>query len=110
MPPLLAQRESVLGQVLVAGSAPHPKTTSDGPTSAVKAPEALSDGSATGIVFEPFEPDALAGAILDAIDLYTRAETMGGVIRAGMETDFSWQASGRKYEELYERMLEGMSE
>jgi glycogen synthase len=61
-------------------------------------------------VFEPFEPDALAGAILDAIDLYTRPETMEGVIRAGMETDFSWQASGRKYEELYERMLEGTSE
>jgi starch synthase len=73
-------------------------------------PETLADGSATGIVFEPFEPDALAGAILDAIDLYTRPETMEGVIRAGMETDFSWQASGRKYEELYERMLEGTSE
>jgi starch synthase len=73
-------------------------------------PETLADGSATGIVFEPFEPDALAGAILDAIDLYTRPETMNGVIRAGMETDFSWQASGRKYEELYEQMLEGTSE
>jgi len=23
-----------------------------------------------------------------------------------METDFSWQASGRKYEELYEHLLE----
>jgi glycogen synthase len=31
---------------------------------------------------------------------------MAGVIRAGMETDFSWQASGRKYEELYEHLLE----
>ncbi len=73
-------------------------------------PQTLADDSATGIVFEPFEPDALAGAILDAIDLYTRPETMEGVIRAGMETDFSWQASGRKYEQLYERMLEGTSE
>ena len=38
------------------------------------------------------------------------AEEWDDVIRAGMETDFSWQASGRKYEELYEQMLEGTSE
>jgi starch synthase len=73
-------------------------------------PETLADESATGIMFELFHPDALAGAILDALDLYTRPETMESVIRAGMETDFSWQASGRKYEELYERMLEDKSE
>jgi starch synthase len=72
--------------------------------------ETLADESATGIVFELFHPDALSGAILDALDLYTRPETMESVIRAGMETDFSWQASGRKYEELYERMLEDKSE
>jgi len=73
-------------------------------------PETLKDGSATGIMFEPFDPDAFAGAILAALDLYSRPEIMEGVIRTGMATDFSWQASGRKYERLYERMLEGTSE
>ena len=48
--------------------------------------------------------------VLAALDLYRRPEIMEGVIRTGMATDFSWQASGRKYERLYERMLEGTSE
>ena len=69
-------------------------------------PATLADGTATGIVFEPFDPDAFAGAILAALDLFARPDVMAGVIRAGMETDFSWQASGRKYEELYEHLLE----
>ena len=73
-------------------------------------PETLADGSATGIVFEPFDPDSFAAAIQDALDLFARPEVMEEVIRAGMETDFSWEASGRRYEELYERMLEQTSE
>jgi len=73
-------------------------------------PETLADGSATGIVFEPFDPDSFAAGIQDALDLFTRPAAMEDVIRAGMETDFSWQASGRRYEEFYERMLEQTSE
>ena len=69
-------------------------------------PETLDDSSATGVVFEPFDPEALAGAILAALDLFARPGVMADVIRAGMETDFSWQASGRRYEELYEHILE----
>lgn len=69
-------------------------------------PETLDDSSATGVVFEPFDPEALAGAILAALDLFARPGVMANVIRTGMETDFSWQASGHRYEELYERLLE----
>jgi len=72
-------------------------------------PATLADGTATGIVFEPFDPDALAGAIIAALDLFARPSSMASVIRAGMEMDFSWQASGRRYEDLYERLLEDMN-
>jgi starch synthase len=68
-------------------------------------PDTLAAGSATGIVFTPFEPEALAGAIVAALDLFARQELMDKVTRAGMETDFSWQASGRRYEALYEQVL-----
>jgi starch synthase len=73
-------------------------------------PETLAAGSATGIVFETFDPDSFASAIEAALDLFTRPEVMDSVIRSGMETDFSWQASGSRYEELYARMLAQSSE
>ena len=70
-------------------------------------PDTLADGSATGIAFEPYGPEAFASAIETAFDLYGRPDAMSQVIRAGMETDFSWRASGERYEQLYARMVAG---
>ena len=64
-------------------------------------------GRVIGFLLPSQEPD-LTEAILAAFDLFARPDVMAGVIRAGMETDFSWQASGRKYEELYEHLLEDL--
>jgi len=72
-------------------------------------PETLADGSATGIAFEPYEPAAFASAIEAAFDLYDRPDAMSSVMRAGMESDFSWRASGKKYEQLYARTVAGDS-
>ncbi len=68
-------------------------------------PDALAAGTATGIVFAQFDPHALAWAIETAIELHGRPGTLAGMRAAGMRADFSWEASGRRYEELYERIL-----
>jgi starch synthase len=68
-------------------------------------PEALADGTATGIVFDQFDPQALAWGIETAIEFYGRPGTMAALRAAGMRADFSWGASGRRYEELYKRVL-----
>jgi starch synthase len=68
-------------------------------------PEALAAGTATGIVFEQFDPSALAWGIEAAIELYGRPGTLAALRETGMRADFSWEASGRRYEELYETLL-----
>ena len=65
-------------------------------------PEAIADGTATGIVFRNHDTPALRWAIDYALELYGRPEVMRAVSIAGMKTDFSWAASGRRYEALYE--------
>jgi starch synthase len=67
-------------------------------------PEALAEGRATGIVFRRYDPEAFGAAIESALALYDAPEEMESVIRAGMATDFSWEASGRTYEQLYQAM------
>lgn len=68
-------------------------------------PDALAAGTATGIVFDQFDPHALAWGIETAIEFFGRPGTMAALRAAGMRADFSWEASGRRYEALYERVL-----
>ena len=65
-------------------------------------PEAIADGTATGIVFEHHDPAGLSWAIDYAIELFARPDVLRGIVRAGMTRDFSWSASGARYEALYE--------
>lgn len=67
-------------------------------------PEAIEDGTATGIVFLDHDARALRWAIDYALELYGRSEVMRAVAATGMRTDFSWSKSGRRYEELYETL------
>ncbi len=56
----------------------------------------------TGIVFAPYTPEALLGAVEVAIKLYTgEPRALLRVRRSGMARDFSWEASARKYLQLY---------
>ncbi|MCL7979126.1 MAG: glycogen synthase GlgA [marine benthic group bacterium] len=64
-------------------------------------PESIAEGRATGIVFPRYDPEAFGAAIDSALALYDTPADMESVIRAGMVTDFSWDASGREYEQLY---------
>lgn len=64
-------------------------------------PAAVEDGSATGIVFEDYDVNALRWAIGYALDLYGRPASMERLRDAAMRRDFSWNVSGRRYEDLY---------
>jgi starch synthase len=58
-----------------------------------------------GILFESFHPAALLAAIRRALALYAEPPRLEQFRRRGMEKDFSWDASARKYEALYARLL-----
>jgi starch synthase len=55
----------------------------------------------TGILFTPYEPEALARAVEEAIALFSDVTALARARRNGMALDFSWEASARKYIRLY---------
>ena len=63
----------------------------------------LADG--TGIKFDHFNWDDLHHAIWRGIHLYGHPDWLNQVRRRGMQADFSWELSARKYEVLYESLL-----
>jgi starch synthase len=60
-----------------------------------------------GILFESFHPAALLAAIRRALSLYADPIRLQGFRRRGMERDFSWEASARKYERLFASLRSG---
>jgi starch synthase len=59
----------------------------------------------TGIVFEEFKSEALARALNEALDLYSRQSQWRQMVRNGMRQNFSWAHQGAEYVKLYERVL-----
>jgi starch synthase len=59
----------------------------------------------TGILFEAFHRTALLAAIRRALALYADPPRLDAFRRRGMEKDFSWAASARKYEALYASLV-----
>jgi starch synthase len=81
---------------------------------------ALAACVATGFLFDGMTPetvtpetvtqkgaasDGLAGAIRRAISLFDDREAWRIMQKRGMKADFSWRRSGRRYAELYKRLL-----
>jgi starch synthase len=66
---------------------------------------ALARGVATGVQFSGVTYAALAGAIGRTIALYHDRPCWKAIQRSGMASDFSWQASGRAYADLYARLV-----
>jgi starch synthase len=58
-----------------------------------------------GILFEAFHPAALLAAIRRALALYADPPRLEEFRRRGMEKDFSWNASARKYEAVYAALM-----
>lgn len=64
----------------------------------------LSEGN--GFVFHNYDAKAMLTAIQRALDCYKNREAWQRLMRRIMALDFSWQASAKKYESLYRKVLE----
>ncbi|MGH8432514.1 MAG: glycogen synthase, partial [Solimonas sp.] len=60
-------------------------------------------GNGTGFTFDEYSPRALLGTQRRALDTYQDRETWRRIQAAGMREDNSWDASARKYVQVYER-------
>jgi starch synthase len=60
-------------------------------------------GQGTGFKFEPYDAEALLGAVREALAVFRNDPVAWRQIQAnGMAKDFSWQASAIEYARLYE--------
>jgi starch synthase len=60
----------------------------------------------TGFTFDDYTGDALWSALERALDVYRDKKAWRGLQERGMKADFSWNASAKKYEELYQKSIE----
>jgi starch synthase len=66
-------------------------------------------GEGTGFVFKNYDSDELLEAVKRALQVYQKREVWTKLMKNGMQKDFSWQASARKYENLYRIALQKQS-
>lgn len=94
-----------LGQMIAMryGSVPVVRATGGLADTVKDYDPALGDG--TGFVFERYDPWALFAALVRAMEHYRNREEWRKIQRRGMQADFSWEASARKYEDLYYRAV-----
>ncbi len=59
----------------------------------------------TGFKFGPYDPEAFFSCVMRAIKLYDDKARWKQLVLRGMEQDFSWEKSGKKYLELYEKAV-----
>lgn len=55
-----------------------------------------------GFVFEDYTSDALHSVLLRAVKTFKQEKLWKALVKNAMESDFSWNASAKKYERLYE--------
>ena len=66
---------------------------------------ALDRGVATGIQFLPVEAPALERALARAVELHRDAKTWRKLQQNGMKSELSWDASARRYADLYRSLV-----
>jgi starch synthase len=66
-------------------------------------------GEGTGLVFKNYDSDELLEAVKRALRVYRNSEVWTKLVKDGMQKDFSWQASAKKYEDLYKKALQKQS-
>ena len=66
-------------------------------------------GEGTGFVFKNYDSGELLEVVKRALQIYQDKDVWMKLMKNGMEQDFSWQASARRYEELYQKALEKQS-
>jgi starch synthase len=65
----------------------------------------LTNGTATGFVFEEYTATAMMGAIHRAIACFGNQTAWLSLVHNGMQKDFSWNSSARQYEDLYAKLV-----
>jgi starch synthase len=63
--------------------------------------------SGTGFKFREYTPEALVGTLRRALEVYKDQKTWRRIQQAGMQLDYSWDASAREYVKVYRGLLEG---
>ncbi len=58
-----------------------------------------------GFKFIPYDPKAFLETIREAVRLFADKETWTNLMVRGMQTDFSWDRSAKKYFELYQTLV-----
>jgi starch synthase len=59
----------------------------------------------TGFRFDHYRPDSMQWAVGEALGVYRDSARWAKMRAAGMARDFSWDASARKYHQLYQSLL-----
>jgi len=59
----------------------------------------------TGFLFRDYSADALASAVGAVLEAYHDRDAWANRMRSGMSKDFSWDASARQYQQLYQALL-----
>ncbi|TQV65061.1 MAG: glycogen synthase GlgA [Halothiobacillaceae bacterium] len=67
--------------------------------------ESLKDGKANGFVMRHLDPGAILWAVGEALNYFRKPRDWQDIQKNGMQADFSWEVSARKYIELYRRAL-----
>jgi starch synthase len=62
-------------------------------------------GEGTGFTFDEYSGPALFGTLQWALDIYKNRPLWRKIQVAGMRQDFSWDASARQYEAVYQRAI-----
>jgi starch synthase len=62
-------------------------------------------GDGTGFTFDEYSGPALFGTLQWALDIYKNRPVWRKIQAAGMRQDFSWDASARQYETVYQRAI-----
>jgi starch synthase len=60
----------------------------------------------TGFVFKNYDSKELLNTIRFAVEVYKNKNVWAGLMKRGMEKDFSWGNSAAKYLELYEKAIQ----
>jgi len=68
--------------------------------------DTIEDG--TGFKFKEYSGKALLEAVRAAAQAFTQPDAWRGMMRRGMQKDFSWKASAEAYSALYRRLVAGV--
>ncbi len=68
-------------------------------------PQTIAAGTATGIVIDGVDAEALVAAIRRALEIYHQPYVWSDLLRSAMRGSYSWRDSVDKYLELYQSLL-----